>query len=131
MPAAYDSARRAATALRALGRTGDVADDSSLGLASLLLGDASPDAVAHYIESALGPVLAHDAKRGTALLATLEAWFDHAGSIAATAEAMHVHANTVSQRLARIGELLGPSWREPARHWRLQVALRLLRLQKL
>ena len=77
VPAAYDSARRAATALRALGRTGDVADDSSLGLASLLLGDASPDAVAHYIESALGPVLAHDAKRGTALLATLEAWFDH------------------------------------------------------
>ncbi|MEO5661899.1 MAG: GAF domain-containing protein [Nocardioides sp.] len=131
LPAAYDSSRRAATALRALGRTGDVADDSSLGLASLLLGDASPDAVAHYIEASLGPVLAHDARRGTALLPTLEAWFDHSGSIAATAEAVHVHANTVSQRLARIGELLGPSWREPARALEVQVAMRLLRLQKL
>ena len=131
VPAAYDSARRAATTLRALGRTGDVADDSSLGLASLLLGDATPDAVAHYVESTLGPVLAHDARRGTALLATLEAWFDQAGSVAATAEAVHVHANTVSQRLGRIGELLGPSWREPARSLEVQVALRLLKLQGL
>lgn len=131
VPSAYDSSRRAATALRALGRTGDVADDSSLGLASLLLGDASPDAVTRYIEASLGPVLAHDAKRGTALLPTLEAWFEHGGSIAATAEAAHVHPNTVSQRLARIGELLGQTWRDPARVLEVQVALRLLRLQEL
>ena len=38
-----------------------------------------------------------------------------------------MHANTVSQRLARIGELLGPSWREPARSLEVQVALRLLK----
>ena len=131
VPAAYDSARRAATALRALGRTGDVADDSSLGLAGLLLGDASPDAVAHYVESALGPVLGHDERRGTALLPTLEAWFAHAGSITATAEAVHVHPNTISQRLARIGELLGADWRDPARALEVQVALRLHRLQKM
>jgi GAF domain-containing protein len=131
VPAAYDSSHRAAIALRALGRHGEVGDVSSLGMASLLLGEATPEAVTHYVESTLGPVLAHDAQRGTALLSTLEAWFDRAGSIAGAAEALHVHPNTVSQRLARIGELLGPSWREPSAALELQVALRMLKLQNL
>ncbi|PUA81879.1 helix-turn-helix domain-containing protein [Nocardioides currus] len=131
VPAAYDSSHRAAVALRALGRSGDVADHASLGLASLLLGDASPDAVEHYIDQTLGPVLAHDERRGTTLLPTLDAWFEHGGAVAGTAEALHVHPNTVSQRLGRVAELLGTSWRDPARALEVQVALRLLRLQKL
>jgi DNA-binding PucR family transcriptional regulator len=40
-----------------------------------------------------------------------------------------VHPNTVTQRLERIGRLLGDDWREPARALDLQLALRVRRLQ--
>jgi carbohydrate diacid regulator len=38
---------------------------------------------------------------------TLEAWFAHDGHPAATAEALHIHRNTLDYRLRRIGELTG------------------------
>jgi len=38
---------------------------------------------------------------------------------------LHVHANTVAQRLDRIGVLLGPDWSAPERALELQLALRL------
>jgi DNA-binding PucR family transcriptional regulator len=40
-----------------------------------------------------------------------------------------VHPNTVSQRLDRIGTLLGDDWRDPARGLDVQLALRLFRLR--
>ncbi|MER5812750.1 helix-turn-helix domain-containing protein, partial [Streptomyces sp. NPDC002033] len=30
-------------------------------------------------------------------------------------DALHVHVNTVVQRLERIGRLLGPDWQDPGR----------------
>ena len=36
-----------------------------------------------------------------------------------------MHANTVAQRLDRIGVLLGPDWSAPERALELQLALRL------
>jgi DNA-binding PucR family transcriptional regulator len=42
---------------------------------------------------------------------------------------LHVHPNTVAQRLARIGELLGADWRDPARSLDVQLALRVHRLR--
>lgn len=38
---------------------------------------------------------------------TLEAWFAHDGHPAATAEALHIHRNTLDYRLRRIGEITG------------------------
>ena len=43
--------------------------------------------------------------------------------------ALHVHPNTVTQRLDRVGELLGDDWRDPARGLDLQLALRVHRLR--
>ena len=63
----------------------------------------------------VGPVLAYDARRGTELVATLEAWFAAGGRPAETAQRLHVHPNTVAQRLDRVGTLLGDDWRDPAR----------------
>jgi DNA-binding PucR family transcriptional regulator len=70
-----------------------------------------------------------DARRGTGLVATLEAWFASGGHLKGTAAALHLHPNTVTQRLERIGELLGADWRDPGRALDLQLALRLARLQ--
>ena len=61
---------------------------------------------------------------------TLEAWFASGGRLKETAAALHVHPNTVTQRLDRVGELLGAGWRDPERALDLQLALRVHRLQR-
>jgi DNA-binding PucR family transcriptional regulator len=106
-----------------------VSDPAGLGVARLLLGDNDPEHVAAFVETTIGPVQAWDERRGTGLVATLEAWFATGGHLKDTASVLHVHPNTVTQRLERVGELLGSGWREPGRALDLQLALRLARLQ--
>ncbi|GIM94729.1 cyclic diguanylate phosphodiesterase [Paractinoplanes toevensis] len=123
---AYREADACATALIALGRVGDGASNTELGYVGLLLGDRRD--VPAFLRSAIGPVVDYDTRRGTALLKTLEAYFGAGGSLARAAETLHVHVNTVTQRLDRIANLLGPDWQSPARALDLQLALRLHRL---
>ena len=47
------------------------------------------------------------ATRDTGLAETLEAWFAAGGALRETAERLHIHPNTVTQRLDRVGQLLG------------------------
>jgi len=125
----YAEARRCLDTLLTLGRTGEVSDPAGLGLARLLLGENGPEQLAAYVDTTLGPVLAYDAERGTSLRETLDAWFATGGRVKETAARLHVHPNTVSQRLDRVGELLGPGWREPGRTLDLELALRVHRLR--
>jgi sugar diacid utilization regulator len=126
---AHDEARRCLDTLVRLGRRGAVSDPAGLGVARLLLGDNDPEHVTAFIEATIGPVRGWDERRGTGLVATLEAWFASGGHLKDTAAALHLHPNTVTQRLERVGELLGAGWREPERALDLQLALRLARLQ--
>jgi hypothetical protein len=130
VPAAYVEACRCLDTLLRLGRDGEVSDPAGLGLARLLLGDNGPAELDEFIEQLVGPVLAYDARRGTELVSTLEAWFATGSRPAETAKRLHVHPNTVAQRLERIGTLLGDDWRDPARGLDLQLALRLYRLRR-
>lgn len=129
LPATYAEARRCADALVALGREGAVSDPTGLGVTRLLLGTSGPDELATFVETTLGPVLAYDAARGTRLRTTLEAWFAAGGRLRDVAAALHVHPNTVTQRLERITVLLGEGWRDPARALDLQLALRVAALR--
>jgi hypothetical protein len=122
---AHADARRTADALAALGLPAGSARD--LGFAGLITGDAAD--VDGYLERVLGPVAAHDARRGTDLLATLEAYFAASGSPSRAAGTLHVHVNTVAQRLERVAALLGPDWQAPDRALELQLALRLRRVR--
>ena len=126
---AHGEARRCLDTLVRLGRRGEVSDPAGLGVARLLLGDNDPEHVSAFVEAMVGPVREWDARRGTGLVDTLEAWFATGGHLKDTAAALHLHPNTVTQRLDRIGELLGAGWRDPARALDLQLALRLARLQ--
>ncbi|MER7502003.1 GAF domain-containing protein [Nonomuraea pusilla] len=123
---AYREARRCAEALVALGRAGDGASPAELGFVGLLVGDGRD--VRGFVHTVLGPVIDYDARRGTALAETLAAYFGSGASPSRTAEAMHIHVNTVTQRLDRIGKLLGDGWLEPERALEIQLALRLHRL---
>ncbi len=129
--ATYPEARRCLDTLITLGRAGEVSDPAGLGLARLLLGQNGPAELDAFIERMVGPVLAYDAKRGTELVATLEAWYASGARPAETAKRLHVHPNTVAQRLDRVATLLGKDWRAPARGLDLQLALRLVRLVRL
>jgi GAF domain-containing protein len=123
---AYREADRCASALVALGRAGHGASAGDLGFVGLLLGSGRD--VDGYVRGVLGPVLDYDARRGTVLRETLEAYFGCGSSPARAAAVLHVHVNTVVQRLERLSSLLGADWQQPERALDLQLALRLYRL---
>jgi hypothetical protein len=127
VPAAWAEAARTTSALVALGMAGRGASAGHLGFAGLVVGDA-PD-VGGYVQRQLGPLLAYDARRGSELVRTLQAYFDAGGSPRHAAASLHVHVNTVSQRLERISTLLGEDWQRPDPALELQLALRLRHLQ--
>jgi sugar diacid utilization regulator len=123
---AHDEARRVVDALVSLGRTGERAQAHELGFVGLLVGD-QPD-VRGFVEAVLGPVMAYDTERGTSLVETLDAYFRNGGNLVRTRTDLHVHVNTVTQRLDRVRVLLGDDWQEPERQLEVQLALRLHRL---
>ncbi|WP_225833465.1 GAF domain-containing protein [Streptomyces sp. NK08204] len=124
--AAYAEGRRCLDALRLLGRAGDGAAAEDFGFLGLLL--AGERDVGGFVERTIGAITSYDARRGTELLRTIEAYFACGMSPARTKDALHVHVNTVAQRLERVGRLLGADWQTPARALEIQLALRLHRL---
>ncbi|WP_306319700.1 MULTISPECIES: GAF domain-containing protein [unclassified Streptomyces] len=124
--AAYAEAQRCLDSLRLLGRAGQGAAAEDFGFLGLLLADSRD--VAGFVTRTIGAVTSYDERRGTDLLRTLDAYFASGMSPARTKDALHVHVNTVAQRLERIGSLLGEDWQAPERALEIQLALRLHRL---
>ncbi|MFB8169403.1 helix-turn-helix domain-containing protein [Kitasatospora purpeofusca] len=120
---AYAEGLRCVRALRVLGRDGEGASAGSLGFLGVLLGDGHD--VSGFVGATLGPLLDYDARRGTELVRTLRAYFDCGGSLTRAKDELHVHVNTVVQRLDRVEALLGQDWNGPERSLELQLALRL------
>lgn len=127
-PDAFASARRCLQALLALGRTGVVGDAGTLGVYRFLLSSDGAGEAAEFVSRTVGQLIEHDAARGTELTATLEEYLSSGRQHSATAERLHIHPNTLYQRLTRIGAVLGEDWREPDVALDLHVALRLHRL---
>ncbi|MFI7400889.1 helix-turn-helix domain-containing protein [Streptomyces sp. NPDC049541] len=124
--AAYAEGRRCLDALRLLGRSGDGAAAEDFGFLGLLL--AGDRDISGFVERTIGQVVAYDERRGTDLVHTLDAYFTCGMSPARTKDELHVHVNTVAQRLERVARLLGDDWQDPARALEIQLALRLHRL---
>ncbi|UNZ18626.1 GAF domain-containing protein [Streptomyces sp. 891-h] len=124
--AAYPEARRCLEALTLLGRRGEGAAAGDLGFLGLLLTDSRD--VTGFVRRTLGPALDYDERRGTELVATLDAYFASGMSPVRAKDALHVHVNTVAQRLERVARLLGDDWQAPHRALEIQLALRLHRL---
>ncbi len=120
---AYRRAVRVVGTLVALGRAGEAASPDDLGVAGLVGAD-DVDVSAH-VTHVIGPVLDYDARRGTDLVGTLTAYFAAGTSPTRAAAELHIHPNTVQQRLDRIAALLGDDWQQPDRALDIQVALRL------
>ncbi|MBR7828842.1 helix-turn-helix domain-containing protein [Actinospica sp. MGRD01-02] len=125
--AAYAEARRCLSAMLTLGMVGRSAAPDELGFLGLLL--AGGRDVPQLVGSVVGPVFEYDDQRSGALVETLDAYFESGSNATAAAKALHVHPNTVSRRLERISELLGPDWQHPQRVLEIQVALQLARMR--
>ncbi|MCX4701924.1 PucR family transcriptional regulator [Streptomyces sp. NBC_01352] len=86
-----------------------------------------PD-LAAFVDRAIGPVRDHDDRSKPPLLPTLQTYLAHAGRKAETARELHLNRQTLYNRLARIGELLGTDLDDPQTVLALSLALRARRL---
>ena len=116
--------------LRPLGITGVTVHSDDFAPYHVLT-SAEPQAVVRFVDALLGPVRDWDARRGTALVETLCAYFDGGESRQAAAVALRVHVNTVQQRLDRIWTLLDGDPDDAEYRFRLQAAVRLERLRRM
>lgn len=123
MVEAHRQAVRLVTTMVRLGRTGESATPDDLGVAGLV--GASEVDVHTHVQHILGQVLDYDTDRGTDLIGTMQAYFAAGQSPTRAATSLHIHPNTVQQRLDRITALLGDGWQSPDRALDVQVALRL------
>ncbi|WP_347110928.1 GAF domain-containing protein [Paenarthrobacter sp. S56] len=129
LSAAHAEAHAVLGALQALERHGEAADKAALGTAGMLLGAMDSPFATQLLAAQLGPLLDYDSKRGTQLVHTAWTFLENDSSLAAAANALHIHANTMRQRLSRIDNILGETWRRGGRSLDVHVALRLWRLQ--
>lgn len=114
-------------AREALLRGKPVNEPQRLNLSSLLL--ASRDVpLSDLAAEALDPLAAFDEGHGGQLLPTLEKYLELNGSVAAVAQELDLHRNTVRYRLARIAELTGFDPALTADRVHLYLALRVRRL---
>jgi hypothetical protein len=70
------------------------------------------------------PLLAHDTENGTQLVATLSAYLEERGVLAAAARRLLIHRHTLAARLEQIEELTGRSLRDRDDRLMLELGLR-------
>ena len=99
-------ARRACELGRRRG-AGTVVSHDLMGSHSLLLALQDQDVLDAFRESLLAPLEDYDAAQGGALIATLRAFLEAGGRWQETADRLHVHVNTLRNRLARVESLTG------------------------
>ncbi|PRB41019.1 hypothetical protein CQ020_14005 [Arthrobacter sp. MYb23] len=125
---AHDEASEVVMAAKELGWRRGFADLNDLGIAGIMLSHDSASTAARIVERTVGPVQEYDRAHRTDLLGTLWAYLESGSSLQTTASQLHIHQNTVRQRLERIDSLLGAQWRTPSRRIDVHFALRLWKL---
>ncbi|MGE4428736.1 MAG: helix-turn-helix domain-containing protein [Solirubrobacteraceae bacterium] len=85
---------------------------------------ADPTVADDLADAALAPLDELAPGRRDRHLETLRAWLDHRGHGPRMAEELHLHAQTVRYRVARLREDLGPAIDDPDGRFRLEIALR-------
>ncbi len=87
------------------------------------------DLAAAHGDRPTGPVArlaAYDAEHDANLVATLRAWLDAFGDVAAASAAMYVHPNTFRYRLRRVTEVSGIDLADPEQRFATMLELRVV-----
>ncbi|MEO5901105.1 MAG: PucR family transcriptional regulator ligand-binding domain-containing protein [Ilumatobacteraceae bacterium] len=121
LPRSFAEARRAVDVGRwAKGRhVTEVFDE--LGLERLLAATPTDD-LAEFVQHAIGPLVRHDRANHTDLVETLAMWLQ-TRNMAEAARRIHVHYNTLKNRLERIEALVGPVLTDAARALECEIAI--------
>ncbi|MBS1693800.1 MAG: GAF domain-containing protein [Actinobacteria bacterium] len=96
------------------GRTNTVVPLDDLGLAGLLLQLEDTAQLIAFADRTLGPVLDYDGRHRTELLDTLRTYLACRLDRASTATRLHIHPNTVGQRVRRIEQLCSADLTDPS-----------------
>ena len=124
----FEEARQALLGTAVLKRQASVVGFEDLGAYKYLLRIAVDAGARDATIEAVSRIAAYDDERRASLLTTLEEFLRRRGNISATAEALFVHANTLRQRLRRIGEISGIDLRRD--DWlMIEIAVKLVRLR--
>lgn len=109
-------------------RPSGAAHIDQLGVQRVLMGWFSSEDFARYARSILDPVLELDSDHE--LLRTLEVYLDASCSTTDAAHQLLVHRNTVANRIRRIVDVLGVNLEDPETRLSLQLACRVLRINR-
>lgn len=126
----FDEAGEALRAARSAASGAPIKHFQDLGLERLLLRLRDGSDLAQYVESELGPLLAHDAAHGVPLIPTLRAYFEAGGNKSLAAKSLHIERKSLYYRLNQIKSLLSHDLDDPETSARLFLALRGLELLK-
>lgn len=129
LPTAFREAKTAVRAASVTYRDRPTYYDD-LGTMRVLFAEDSGRDVETFIDDTLGPLLAYDAERDGALLATLRAYFTADCSQKDAAELIPVHHKTLRYRLDKIEELTGLDLTRHSERMRASIALDLLALRE-
>ena len=92
-----------------------------LGLERLLAATPTDD-LSEFVQGAIGPLVAHDRANHTDLVDTLAVWLE-TRNMAEAARRIHVHYNTLKNRLERIEAIIGPVLSDAGRALECEVAV--------
>lgn len=125
LAAAFDSARHGLALLMALDRPHRVATSADLSLYRALFDAGRAAELGRFVDEVLRPLRDYDRDHQADLLTTVRVFLAEGGNAARTARTLFVHANTMTKRLDRVAQVLGPDWRDEPTNLRLRLALHL------
>jgi sugar diacid utilization regulator len=119
----YRTAKGALDIAMRAGRTNTVVELGDLGVLGLLLQLDDPAQLVAFARRTLGPVLDYDDLHHTDLVQTLRTYFASRHDRNRAAGKLHIHPNTVTQRLRRIEQLCSADLADPAVTLQFSAAL--------
>ncbi len=125
----YREAQQALEIGRRLFGEGSIHYFARLGIYRLLFHLYEHEELSDFYQETLAPLLESDS-HSSALLETLECFFNCNGNLSETARTMHLHRNSLLYRLGRIEELLGRSLEDAELRLSLQIALKIRHMLK-
>jgi len=120
----HKEAAAAVTAARNLGRTGTAVSIDTVGMPRVIVEWLASEAAQDSVQRLLEPLDALGADRARTAILTLQVYLDEQGSLARSAERLHLHRNAVLYRIRRIAERLDADLANPEQRLALQLACR-------
>jgi DNA-binding PucR family transcriptional regulator len=124
IPELHATLRRALAVLGRIGVQGQIVRQDELAIYSILFETRDRASLTNFLDATVGPLLSHDARRGSDFATTLLSCFDCNRNAKTTPQRLGIHVNTVRRRLATVEDLLG-HWSHAPRALEIHIALRL------